>query len=158
MNPHEGFMAQLEAFDVKLNGEREAAIADGQEKKVSLRLVGPGFTQRYVFGDCAMRYSESRGNSIFERIRCSYSLAIFCLAYRVIQRGLAHLGLTVRRIAEKIRRVYPVLLCVCSHEARFVTTTRGRQTAVGVLPCQTKEKHWDVGLYPVGRYGRTVPH
>lgn len=34
MNPHEGFMAQLEAFDVKLNGEREAAIADGQEKKV----------------------------------------------------------------------------------------------------------------------------
>lgn len=34
VNPHEGFMAQLEAFDVKLNGEREAAIADGQEKKV----------------------------------------------------------------------------------------------------------------------------
>lgn len=34
VNPHEGFMAQLETFDVKLNSEREAAIADGQEKKV----------------------------------------------------------------------------------------------------------------------------
>lgn len=28
-------MAQLEAFEAKLNTEREAAIADGQEKKVT---------------------------------------------------------------------------------------------------------------------------
>lgn len=34
VNPHEGFMAQLEAFEVKLRRERDAAIADGQEKKV----------------------------------------------------------------------------------------------------------------------------
>lgn len=34
VNPHEGFMAQLEAFETKLVGEREAAIADGQAKKV----------------------------------------------------------------------------------------------------------------------------
>lgn len=34
MNPHEGFIAQLEAFEAKVVGEREAAIADGQEKKV----------------------------------------------------------------------------------------------------------------------------
>lgn len=35
VNPHEGFMAQLEAFGAKLISEREAAIADGQEKKVT---------------------------------------------------------------------------------------------------------------------------
>ena len=35
VNPHEGFLAQLGTFEAKLNSEREAAIADGQEKKVA---------------------------------------------------------------------------------------------------------------------------
>lgn len=35
-NPHEGFMTQLEAFDVKLQKERAAAKADGQPPTVSI--------------------------------------------------------------------------------------------------------------------------
>lgn len=34
VNPHEGFVAQLEAFETKLKEERTAAIAGGQAKKV----------------------------------------------------------------------------------------------------------------------------
>lgn len=43
-NPHEGFMAQLEAFEGKLKVEQEAAIADGQEKKVRVWPVQPTHT------------------------------------------------------------------------------------------------------------------
>eukprot|EP00752_Nemacystus_decipiens_P018664 g16733.t1 len=50
VNPHEGFMAQLEAFDVKLNGEREAAIADGQEKKFPNDLLGRKAAQGPTIG------------------------------------------------------------------------------------------------------------
>ncbi|CAM9936694.1 unnamed protein product, partial [Ascophyllum nodosum] len=38
--PHEGFMAQLEAFDAKLKIDREAAIAEGRPKKYPQDLLG----------------------------------------------------------------------------------------------------------------------
>ncbi|CAM9552216.1 unnamed protein product, partial [Hapterophycus canaliculatus] len=42
VNPHEGFMAQLEAFETKVVREREAAIADGQAKKFPDDLLDNG--------------------------------------------------------------------------------------------------------------------
>lgn len=77
VNPHEGFMSQLEAFDVRLQRERAAAIADGQEKKVSAR--------RYqYFVSCWVNNTKRviRGEILF-----TYNMIVFLITVGECQGG-----------------------------------------------------------------------
>ncbi|CAN0130737.1 unnamed protein product [Pylaiella littoralis] len=64
VNPHEGFIAQLEAFEAKLEGEWEAAIADGQAKKFPDDLLDTaGRTKAAAQGPAIGPIGPSRGPS-----------------------------------------------------------------------------------------------